>query len=71
MKYVAVFLISFYQVLIAPVFNLVLGTSRMCRYEETCSHYAKRVILEKGALKGALLALVRLSSCHPFGTIRE
>ena len=37
-----------------------------CRFEPSCSRYAEEAIRTHGALRGSLLALRRLSHCHPF-----
>jgi hypothetical protein len=39
-----------------------------CRYEPSCSHYAREAVIEHGALKGGWLALRRLTRCNPFGS---
>jgi putative membrane protein insertion efficiency factor len=39
---------------------------RACRFEPTCSVYAREAIERHGLLRGAGLALRRLSRCHPF-----
>jgi len=49
-----------YQWLISPM----LGSA--CRFAPTCSEYARRVVIEHGAGRGAWLALRRLLRCHPF-----
>jgi len=38
-----------------------------CRYQPTCSHYAREAIEKHGALKGGWLALKRIGRCHPLG----
>lgn len=38
-----------------------------CRYEPTCSEYARIAIERYGAGRGSWLALRRLGRCHPFG----
>lgn len=53
-------LIQLYQVALAPV----LGPA--CRYEPSCSAYAKLAIERYGVLRGGWLALRRLLRCHPF-----
>jgi putative membrane protein insertion efficiency factor len=37
-----------------------------CRFQPTCSEYARDSILRYGLLKGAWLTVRRLSRCHPF-----
>jgi putative membrane protein insertion efficiency factor len=37
-----------------------------CRFEPTCSIYAREAIERHGLARGAALALRRLLRCHPF-----
>ncbi|MBF0321126.1 MAG: membrane protein insertion efficiency factor YidD [Nitrospirae bacterium] len=37
-----------------------------CRFAPSCSEYAAEAVEKYGALKGSLLALKRISRCHPF-----
>ena len=59
--YPFVLLIKGYQILISPL----LPSS--CRYDPTCSHYAIEALKTHGFLKGTLLAIKRIGSCHPWG----
>ncbi len=54
-------LIKIYQVLISPL------TPATCRYQPTCSHYAKEALEKHGLFYGGKLALKRIFSCHPWG----
>jgi hypothetical protein len=54
-------LIRGYQLLISPF----LGGN--CRYQPTCSEYAREAIARYGALKGGALAVRRIGRCHPWG----
>tara|TARA_R110002049_G_scaffold85897_1_gene218365 strand:+ start:924 stop:1160 length:237 start_codon:yes stop_codon:yes gene_type:complete len=54
-------IIKVYQTFISPM------TPATCRYQPTCSHYAKEALEVHGFLKGGWLALKRIFSCHPFG----
>ena len=38
-----------------------------CRYEPSCSEYARIAVETHGSLRGGWLAARRLSRCHPFG----
>lgn len=37
-----------------------------CRFQPTCSEYARESILRHGLRRGAWLSILRLSRCHPF-----
>ena len=52
--------ISLYQLLLSPLIG------RACRYEPTCSQYAKEAVLKHGALRGVALAVRRILRCHPW-----
>lgn len=39
---------------------------RACRFEPTCSVYARQAIARHGLARGGILALRRLLRCHPF-----
>jgi hypothetical protein len=54
-------LIKVYQTLISPL------TPSTCRYQPTCSHYAKEALEKHGLFKGGTLALKRILNCHPWG----
>ncbi|WGK63689.1 membrane protein insertion efficiency factor YidD [Croceiramulus getboli] len=54
-------LIWLYQHLISP------WTPASCRYQPTCSQYAKEALHEHGLLRGSWLAIKRIGSCHPWG----
>ena len=59
--YPFVLLIKGYQILISP---LLPST---CRYDPTCSYYAIDALKTHGFLKGTLLAIKRIGTCHPWG----
>ena len=52
--------LRFYKTFVSPLLP------RACRYEPTCSVYAREAIERHGLRRGALLALKRLVRCHPF-----
>jgi|SRR3989344_2387059 len=49
------------------IYRLIFGTSNAaCRFRPTCSAYAEEALDKHGIIKGSVLALRRLLSCHPF-----
>ena len=60
MKRLLVGSIRVYQYLLSP------WVGNQCRFYPTCSEYARQAISEHGSLKGSLLAVRRLTKCHPF-----
>jgi len=53
-------LIAFYQRYVRPAIPVC------CRFEPSCSEYAKQAILKYGLMKGVFKGLVRILHCHPF-----
>ena len=58
-KKIKIFLIIGYQRLVSPYFP------SSCRFDPTCSNYAKEAIQTHGALKGTYLSIIRIGKCHP------
>lgn len=56
-----ILLIRGYKLLLSPFYT---GS---CRYIPSCSEYASIAIHEHGAVKGAWLAVKRVSRCRPYG----
>jgi len=40
---------------------------RSCRFQPTCSDYARDALILHGPVRGSYLAVRRLCRCHPFG----
>ncbi len=59
LTYFLIKLIKGYKFLISPLF----GNS--CRYFPTCSDYSIEALKTFGFLKGLILSLKRIFSCHP------
>jgi len=59
LTYILIKLIKGYKFLISPLF----GNS--CRYFPTCSDYSIEALKTFGFLKGSILGLKRIFSCHP------
>ena len=53
--------IKIYKYLVSPL----IGPS--CRYLPTCSDYSIEALKTYGFVKGLLLSLKRIMSCHPLG----
>ncbi len=60
-------LFKLYKLTLSPIFFQLLGAG--CRFTPTCSHYARESIEKYGMVKGASLALKRLSKCHPLARV--
>ena len=56
-----IILIKIYQTIISPL------TPPSCRFQPTCSNYAREALEKHGFFKGGWLALKRIFSCHPWG----
>ena len=57
---VTLLLLRAYKWAVSPMFPPA------CRYVPTCSEYAMEAVERYGALRGILMALLRLLRCHPF-----
>ena len=53
--------IKIYKYLVSPI----IGPS--CRYLPSCSDYSIEALKTYGFVKGLLLSLKRIMSCHPWG----
>jgi putative membrane protein insertion efficiency factor len=60
MRWLLIFLVRGYQVVISP---LLPST---CRFYPSCSAYAVEALERHGAWKGTKLTVRRLARCHPF-----
>ena len=54
-------LIRLYQLAVSPYLPM------SCRYQPTCSAYAREALMRRGPLVGSWLALRRVARCHPWG----
>ncbi|MBN2140289.1 MAG: membrane protein insertion efficiency factor YidD [Desulfovibrionaceae bacterium] len=59
MRSIILALIWIYQKLFSPLF------AGCCRFEPSCSEYARQAVLAHGSVKGGLLAAWRLLRCQP------
>jgi len=60
MKYLFIYLIRFYQLVISPL------KPKSCRFHPTCSEYSLEAFKQHGAIKGCILAVWRILRCNPF-----
>lgn len=60
MTYIGLKFIYIYQLVVSP------WLGRNCRFEPTCSQYAKESLKEFGFFKGTCLTLWRVLRCQPF-----
>jgi len=58
-SYLLIKIIKVYQIAISPY----LGNN--CRYLPTCSEYFIDSLKENGVVKGTLIGIKRILSCHP------
>ncbi|MBU0957408.1 MAG: membrane protein insertion efficiency factor YidD [Nanoarchaeota archaeon] len=58
--------IKIYQKNISPEILKRLEQERICRYEPSCSEYARQAIIKYGATRGSILATGRLLKCNPW-----
>lgn len=53
-------LIKLYQITLSPLIG------NQCRYHPTCSRYAAEAYDKFGFIKGTVLTILRICSCHPY-----
>ena len=56
-----ILLIKIYKKVVSP------WTAASCRYNPTCSSYSIDAFQKHGLLKGFVLTIKRIGSCHPWG----
>jgi putative membrane protein insertion efficiency factor len=57
--------IGLYRALISPI--IVANAGPACRFEPTCSVYAREAVVEYGPWRGGLMAIRRVLRCRPAG----
>ena len=60
MKYLVLDLLGVYKAIVSPFLPPA------CRFEPTCSEYAKQAVEKYGAVKGTWLGVKRILRCQPF-----
>ena len=61
LTYILIKFIKTYKFLISPL----LGHS--CRFLPTCSEYSIEALKKFGLIKGTIVSIKRILSCHPWG----
>ena len=61
MRWLLIGLVDLYRKFVSPLLP------PLCRYQPSCSAYAKEALQRHGAIKGTLLAIWRVLRCNPFG----
>ena len=59
-------LLSVYQYVLSPLKYFFFGASCGCRFQPTCSHYAREAFTHFGFFKGLWFTVRRLLRCHPW-----
>ena len=60
MKFLVLDILGVYKAMVSPFLPPA------CRFEPTCSEYARGAVTKYGALKGTWMGLKRILRCHPF-----
>ncbi len=60
MKFLVLDILSVYKAAVSPFLPPA------CRFEPTCSEYARQAVEKYGALKGTWMGLKRILRCQPF-----
>lgn len=60
MKYILIWLVKVYRVVISPL------KPPSCRFSPTCSEYTIQALEKYGVIRGGFKAIIRISKCHPF-----
>ncbi|HKK19733.1 MAG TPA: membrane protein insertion efficiency factor YidD [Opitutales bacterium] len=55
-----------YQLTVSPLLHALFGPGSGCRFEPSCSCYAREALFKHGFFSGCRLALRRILRCHPW-----
>ncbi|MEM8868421.1 MAG: membrane protein insertion efficiency factor YidD [Verrucomicrobiota bacterium] len=66
LAWLAIVCVRGYQIFLSPLKYAIFGSTGGCRFEPTCSCYAKEAYQQHGFFKGSWLALSRIARCHPW-----
>ena len=54
-----------YQREVSPKIKKKFGKDKLCKFEPSCSEYARQAIKEHGSVAGIVMATARLARCNP------
>ena len=66
-QHILILTVRLYRWVLSPMKNALFGPAGRCRFTPSCSQYALQAIQTHGALRGSVLAGLRLCRCHPWG----
>lgn len=66
LAHVAALLVRVYQLVLSPLKYALFGSMSGCRFQPTCSCYARESLLRHGFFRGGWMALRRILRCHPW-----
>jgi putative membrane protein insertion efficiency factor len=64
-RLVGVGIVAIYRAAISPVIHALNGPA--CRFEPSCSEYARDAIARHGMVRGGAMAIWRIARCNPVG----
>ncbi|MDG1242385.1 MAG: membrane protein insertion efficiency factor YidD [Opitutae bacterium] len=62
----AALLVRIYQLILSPMKQILFGSNCCCRFQPTCSCYARSALLQYGFWRGWWYAFRRILRCHPW-----
>jgi hypothetical protein len=65
LRSIAIGALAIYRVAISPAIHAFNGPA--CRFEPSCSVYARDAIAQYGIVRGGAMALWRIARCNPMG----
>ncbi|MBV9240777.1 MAG: membrane protein insertion efficiency factor YidD [Acidobacteria bacterium] len=60
MRFLVADILGIYKVMVSPFL------APACRFEPTCSEYARQALEKHGVIRGSWMALKRILRCQPF-----
>jgi putative membrane protein insertion efficiency factor len=64
-RFVAMSALAIYRSTISPMVHAINGPA--CRFDPTCSEYAREALAEYGLVRGGAMAIWRVVRCNPMG----